>query len=90
LLPVKDNGAPDVVGSYICLPPPSVPAYSIRFSIFGTSSICNKGSLWVNIPREGEPFDRANYTEYKYVQIHSFRFVLNCQAVARLHEEYHH
>jgi glycogen debranching enzyme len=65
MLPLKDSGAPDVVGSYICLPPPSVPAYSIRFCILGTSSICNQGSLWVNIPQEDEPFDRANYREHK-------------------------
>jgi glycogen debranching enzyme len=52
LLPLTDAGAPDVPGSYIYLPPPSEPAYSVRFQIQGTSSICRQGSLWVNIPAD--------------------------------------
>ncbi|KAG9654498.1 hypothetical protein KCU64_g5282, partial [Aureobasidium melanogenum] len=50
LLPLRDDGSPDVAGEYIYLPPPSDPAYKIRFVIEGTSSICREGSLWVNIP----------------------------------------
>jgi glycogen debranching enzyme len=67
LLPLTDSGAPDVPGSYIYLPPPAEPAYSVRFQIQGTSSICRQGSLWVNIPAEGEKFKRSQYTEYKCV-----------------------
>jgi glycogen debranching enzyme len=67
LLPLTDAGAPDVPGTYIYLPPPTEPAYSCRFQIQGTSSICRKGSLWVNIPAKGEKFKRDEYREYKYV-----------------------
>lgn len=67
LLPLTDEGAPDIPGShsYIYLPPPSEPAYSVRFSIEGTSSICRHGSLWVNLPLKGEAFNRSNFREYK-------------------------
>jgi glycogen debranching enzyme len=65
LLPLTDSGAPDVPGSYIYLPPPTEPAYACRFQIQGTSSICRQGSLWVNIPRKGEKFERTKYREYK-------------------------
>ncbi|KAK5119161.1 hypothetical protein LTR85_007775 [Meristemomyces frigidus] len=67
LLPLKDNGAPDVAGEppYIYLSPPTIPHYSIRFEIDGTSSICQEGSLWVNIPGKGEAFDRKSFKEYK-------------------------
>ena len=65
LLPLTDQGSPDVPGTYIYLPPPTSPAYSICFQIQGTSSICRQGSLWVNIPAEGEKFERSNYREYK-------------------------
>ena len=65
LLPLTDNGSPDVAGTYIYLPPPTEPAYSICFQIQGTSSICREGSLWVNIPAQGEKFKRSNYREYK-------------------------
>ncbi|KAJ4380249.1 bifunctional 4-alpha-glucanotransferase/amylo-alpha-1,6-glucosidase [Didymella sp. IMI 355093] len=65
LLPLTDAGAPDVPGSYIYLPPPSEPAYCVRFQIQGTSSICREGSLWVNIPAKGEKFSRGQYREYK-------------------------
>ncbi|KAF1355279.1 hypothetical protein BDV97DRAFT_345156 [Delphinella strobiligena] len=64
-LPLKDNGSPDVPGQYLYLPPPTTPAYKIRFVIEGTSSICREGSLWVNIPATGEKFDRKKYHEYK-------------------------
>jgi glycogen debranching enzyme len=65
LLPLTDTGRPDVVGSYIYLPPPTNPAYCIRFSIMGTSSICREGSLWVNIPAKDQKFERSKFQEYK-------------------------
>ncbi|GME52213.1 hypothetical protein GTA08_BOTSDO02989 [Neofusicoccum parvum] len=65
LLPLTDGGAPDVPGTYIYLPPPTSPAYTIRFAIEGTSSICREGSLWVNIPAEGEQFQRDRFREFK-------------------------
>ena len=65
LLPLNDDGSPDVLGSYIYLPPPSTPAWSIRFAIEGASSMCRQGSLWVNIPTEGKEFDRNSYREFK-------------------------
>lgn len=65
LLPLTDAGAPDVPGTYIYLPPPTEPAYCVRFQIQGTSSICRQGSLWVNIPAKGEKFIRTQYREFK-------------------------
>jgi len=65
LLPLTDGGAPDVPGGYIYLPAPTNPSYAVRFAIPGTSSICRQGSLWINVPKKGEEFDRQNYTEYK-------------------------
>lgn len=65
LLPLTDSGAPDVPGGYIYLPPPSNPAYVVRFAIEGTSSICRQGSLWVNAPEAGKHFKRDHYREYK-------------------------
>ncbi|KAF2854583.1 glycoside hydrolase family 133 protein [Plenodomus tracheiphilus IPT5] len=65
LLPLTDAGAPDVPGTYIYLPPPTSPAYVVRFQIQGTSSICRYGSLWVNIPAKGDQFKRSHYREYK-------------------------
>lgn len=47
------------------LPAPTNPAYSVRFEIEGTSSICRNGSLWVNLPGKGEKFDRKHFKEYK-------------------------
>lgn len=67
LLPLTDDGAPDVQGQYIYLPPPKDLAYIIRFEIEGTSSICREGSLWSNIPAPGKQFDRERYREYKSV-----------------------
>src|SRR5436190_16798446 len=64
LLPLTDGGAPDVPGTYIYLPAPSEPAYSIRFTIPGTSSICRHGTLWVNIPEKHEEFHGDNYKAY--------------------------
>lgn len=67
LLPLKDDGSPDMPGEppYIYLTPPTIPHYNIRFQIEGTSSICRQGSLWVNIPAKGEDFDRKKFHEYK-------------------------
>lgn len=67
LLPLKDDGSPDLPGdpAYIYLTPPTVPAYSVRFEIDGTSSVCREGSLWVNIPSKHEQFDRQKFKEYK-------------------------
>ncbi|KXT15042.1 hypothetical protein AC579_4873 [Pseudocercospora musae] len=67
LLPLKDDGSPDLPGSppYIYLAPPTKPAYCVRFQIEGTSSICREGSLCVNIPPKGESFDRKKFHEYK-------------------------
>lgn len=70
LLPLTDEGAPDIIGSYIYLPPPSDPPYLIRFAIEGTSSICREGSLWINVPARGERFQRERFREFKWV-IHS-------------------
>ncbi len=64
-LPLTDDGAPNVPNEYIYLPAPTDPAYCLRFAIEGTSSICRQGSLWVNIPVQGEQFDRKKYREYK-------------------------
>ncbi|KAF2405429.1 hypothetical protein EJ06DRAFT_525945 [Trichodelitschia bisporula] len=65
ILPLKDDGSPDVIGTYIYMPPPSDPVYFIRFSIEGTSSICREGSLWVNLPAKGETFKRDKWREFK-------------------------
>ncbi|KAI1188895.1 glycoside hydrolase family 133 protein [Nemania serpens] len=67
LLPLKDNGAPDVQGEYIYLAPESNDPITIRFVIEGTSSICRNGSLWVNIPARGSEFRRDRFTEYKLI-----------------------
>lgn len=71
LLPLKDDGSPDLTDErpYVYLPPPTIPAYSIRFEIEGTSSICREGSLWVNIPGKHEQFDRKKFKEYKWVSV---------------------
>lgn len=65
LLPLTDDGAPNVAGGYIYLPPPTEKPYVLRFLIEGTSSICRKGSLWVNIPEQGEKFRRGAFREFK-------------------------
>ncbi|KAL8719888.1 MAG: hypothetical protein Q9225_003166 [Loekoesia sp. 1 TL-2023] len=64
-LPLNDAGHPDVPGRYIYLPPPTEPAYIVRFAIEGTSSICREGSLWFNVPRKGEKFNRHAFHEYR-------------------------
>ncbi|KAJ1715991.1 glycogen debranching enzyme Gdb1 [Aspergillus flavus] len=65
LLPLKDDGSPDVPGGYIYLPPPTNPPYSVRFVIEGSSSICREGSLWVNIPEDGKPFNRSAFRSFR-------------------------
>ena len=65
LLPLTDDGAPDVPDQYIYLPPPTDPPYVVRFAIEGASSICRGGSLWVNVPLSGETFQRDQYQEFK-------------------------
>ena len=64
-LRLTDDGSPDVPSGYIYLPPPTDPAYTLRFEIEGTSSICRLGSLWVNIPAPGERFARDQYRRYE-------------------------
>ena len=65
LLPLKDDGSPDVAGGYIYLTPKSNAPITVRFAIEGTSSICRHGSLWVNIPEEGAEFQRDRFREFK-------------------------
>lgn len=65
LLPLKDDGSPDVPGGYIYLSPKSSAPITVRFAIEGTSSICNHGSLWVNIPEDGSEFRRDRFREFK-------------------------
>ncbi|KAK6841827.1 Glycogen debranching enzyme [Apiospora arundinis] len=67
LLPLKDNGAPDVPGEYIYLATRSSEPITVRFTIEGTSSICRQGSLWVNIPEHGSEFHRDVFREFKLV-----------------------
>lgn len=64
-LNLRDDGSPNVAGPYICLPPPTDPAYILRFSIQGTSAICRRGSLWTNIPASGEKFQRDRFREFQ-------------------------
>jgi glycogen debranching enzyme len=65
LLPLKDDGSPDVAGGYIYLTPTTTAPIIVRFEIEGTSSICRHGSLWVNIPEEGAEFHREKFREFK-------------------------
>ncbi|KAL4916087.1 hypothetical protein BDW62DRAFT_187173 [Aspergillus aurantiobrunneus] len=65
LLPLKDDGSPDVPGDYVYLPPLDDPKYSLRFVIEGGSSICRDGTLWVNIPESGKEFDRLSFRAFK-------------------------
>ncbi|KAI9673838.1 MAG: hypothetical protein M1829_003956 [Trizodia sp. TS-e1964] len=64
LLPLNGDGSPNVPGGYIYLPPPS-DGYILRFVIEGASSVCRKGSLWVNIPTKEETFKRDRFREFK-------------------------
>ncbi|TAQ88115.1 hypothetical protein B7494_g3583 [Chlorociboria aeruginascens] len=65
LLPLRDDGSPDVPGGYIYLAPKSEAPIIVRFAIEGTSSICRHGSLWVNIPAEGKQFRRDQFQQFK-------------------------
>ena len=67
LLPLSDHGAPLVPDEYIYLKAPTNPNYILRFQIEGTSSICRQGSLWVNIPEPGQPFQRDRFRKYEWV-----------------------
>lgn len=67
LLPLRDDGSPVAPGGYIYLPPPTSPGYLLRFVIEGSSSICRQGKLWVNMPEEGQPFNRSQFREFRYV-----------------------
>jgi glycogen debranching enzyme len=67
LLPLNDEGAPQVGDqNFISLQFPTSDPIWIRFCIEGTSSICNHGSLWVNIPEEGDEFQREKFRQFKY------------------------
>ncbi|KAJ9423835.1 glucanotransferase domain of glycogen debranching enzyme-domain-containing protein [Fusarium oxysporum] len=65
LLPLNDDGSPQVQGEYIYLAPRSHEPVTVRFAIEGTSSICRHGSLWVNIPAQGDEFRRDHFREFK-------------------------
>lgn len=66
-LPLNDDGSPDVAGQYVYIAPKTQNPVTIRFTIEGTSSICHHGSLWVNIPEQGQEFQRHQFREYPYV-----------------------
>ncbi|KAF5561498.1 glycogen debranching enzyme [Fusarium phyllophilum] len=65
LLPLNDDGSPQVQGEYIYLAPRSHEPVTVRFAIEGTSSICRHGSLWVNIPAQVDEFRRDHFREFK-------------------------
>ncbi|KAL5052147.1 hypothetical protein BDW71DRAFT_170264 [Aspergillus fruticulosus] len=65
LLPLNDDGSPDVPGGFIYLPPPDDPNCSLRFLIEGSSSICRDGTLWINIPEVGKSFVRQSFRPFK-------------------------
>lgn len=67
LLPLNDDGSPQVTGEYIYIAPKSKEPVTIRFAVEGTSSICRHGSLWVNVPEQGAKFQRDKFREFKYV-----------------------
>lgn len=64
LLPLNDDGSPDVAGQYVYIAPQTHDSVVIRFTIEGTSSICRHGSLWVNIPEQGQQFQRHKFREF--------------------------
>lgn len=64
LLPLADDGSPDVPDQYIYLPAPAKP-YTLRFAIEGASSVTRGGSLWTNIPLKGKSFKRDEFREFK-------------------------
>lgn len=67
LLPLNDDGSPQISGEYIYLAPRCGDPVTVRFTIEGTSSITRHGSLWVNIPEQGQEFRRDQFREYKCV-----------------------
>lgn len=67
LLPLTDDGSPDLPRGYVYLPPPTSPRYRLRFVLEGSSAICNKGTLWMNIPEDGKAFDPAAFRGFEYV-----------------------
>lgn len=67
LIPLRDDGSPDVRHNYIYLVPNAKDPVTVRFVIEGTSSICRHGSLWVNIPELGQEFRREKFREFKCV-----------------------
>lgn len=69
LLPLRDDGSPDIAGEYIYLAPRCEDPLVIRFAIEGTSSICRHGTLWVNIPEHGQEFRRDKFREFKWEPI---------------------
>lgn len=77
LLPLNDDGSPDVAGQYVYIAPKTHDPVIIRFTIEGTSSICRHGSLWVNIPDEGDDFNRHKFREFPYVHSHSLCCLLS-------------
>lgn len=66
LLPLNDDGSPQIAGEYIYIES-ECPEVTVRFVIEGASSICRHGSLWVNIPEKDVPFRRTQFREFKYV-----------------------
>ena len=56
LLRLTDSGAPAVPNQYVYLPPPTLPPYTLRFEIEGTSSVCRNGTFWTNIPQKDQKF----------------------------------
>lgn len=65
LLPLADDGSPDVPGGYIYLPPPTDPPYILRFATEGTSPICHHGSFWENTPGLSGKQDVSQFREHK-------------------------
>ena len=65
LLPLNDDGSPQVQGEYIYIAPTCDDPVTVRFAIEGTSSICRHGSLWVNIPERDVQFRRDSFREFK-------------------------
>lgn len=70
LLPLNDDGSPQVAGEYIYIESESSDVI-VRFVIEGASSICRHGSLWVNIPEKGVPFKRSQFREFKCVGLYA-------------------
>jgi glycogen debranching enzyme len=64
VLNLNDDGSPDIIGSYINLPPP-LETYTLRFAIVGGAKVCREGTLYVNIPKKGEEFDRKKFQKFE-------------------------